>query len=101
MQLSEWTSSKGQTRYYVNGWTEAVGLEVERYKTGSIRFAYLDGEHISNAEAYRILDIRVWIDTDDQVHVDHNRSDLSSDRIVEVVRAAGGGVPQVRGVCDE
>lgn len=43
-------------RVYINDLAKWYGLEVQRYGTGNICGASLDGAHISNAEAGRILE---------------------------------------------
>ncbi|GAB2859176.1 hypothetical protein GCM10022221_68430 [Actinocorallia aurea] len=42
-------------RVYFDRWAAFAGLEVSRYKSGSIASAVLDGEPISNGEASKIF----------------------------------------------
>lgn len=49
-------------RIYINTFAEAMGLEVDRYRTGNISHAELHGEKIANAQAQRIVDSKVWIE---------------------------------------
>jgi excisionase family DNA binding protein len=51
---SEWIRGD-KHRVYINGWTNLIGLEVNHYKSGNIASAFLNGEEISNSEAYRLL----------------------------------------------
>lgn len=37
-------------------------LDVDYYKSGNVCSAYLDGERISNAEAYRLMAVKCFID---------------------------------------
>ena len=37
-------------------------LDVDYYKSGNISSAYLEGERISNAEAYRLMSVKCFID---------------------------------------
>ena len=37
-------------------------LDVDYYKSGNVSSAYLEGERISNAEAYRIMSVKCFID---------------------------------------
>ena len=37
-------------------------FEVEYYKSGNVSSAYLEGERISNAEAYRLMSVKCFID---------------------------------------
>ena len=75
-----WTHPNGSTRHYLDAadWQDAIGLEVGRYRSGSIKWATLDGEDISNAEARRITSAKVWADDAEGIHVDHydGRTDL-------------------------
>lgn len=47
-----WTKY-GMDRLYVTA--KSIGLEVERYNTGNIRSAVMNGETISNSQAKKIL----------------------------------------------
>lgn len=69
MELNPWMHpTKGERRYYVNNWWEVLGLEVERYRSGSIRYASLNGERISNSQARHMLEGRVWFDSEGKMH---------------------------------
>lgn len=61
---NRWTKA-GHDRVYLNHWPEFAGLEVDRYKTGSISSAAYQGQGISNSQAYNLLDTigKVWFDT--------------------------------------
>lgn len=37
-------------------------LDVDYYKSGNVSSAYLNGERISNAEAYRLMSVKCFID---------------------------------------
>ena len=55
MGASRWTKG-GHDRLYINdAGAELLGLEVDRYKSGNICYATLDGEKISNSAAYRVI----------------------------------------------
>src|SRR5690606_40070996 len=47
---NRWTKGN-YDRVYFNGWAKFIGLEIERYKSGNIYSASLNGEPISNSEA--------------------------------------------------
>src|SRR5690606_7981417 len=53
-------------RVYINQdvWSKLIGLDIQRYKSGNISSATLDGVLISNSEAKRILGAidAVWLD---------------------------------------
>lgn len=68
--LNEWTDSKGQVRRYVNNWRYLLGIEIAYHDTGSVKDVLVDGAHVSNSDGQRILATKVWLDSDDQVHVD-------------------------------
>lgn len=51
-----WTKH-GHDRVYFNNWPELIGLEINRYKTGNISSAVLDGELISNRQAGLLLNM--------------------------------------------
>lgn len=44
----------GHDRVYLNGFETVPGLKLDHYKSGSISYAALDGEKISNAEGGRL-----------------------------------------------
>lgn len=52
MGFRRWTKY-GKDRLYANA--EAIGLELDYYKTGNISDAMLNGEQISNCKARKIL----------------------------------------------
>jgi hypothetical protein len=59
----------GMSRVYFNDLDEWYGLETSRYNTGNISSARLDGEHISNNQAkkimYRLSQAKVYFDLAD------------------------------------
>lgn len=62
---NEWIKG-GKHRVYINQdvWSKLIGLDIQRYKSGNISSATLDGVLISNSEAKRILGAidSVWLD---------------------------------------
>ena len=42
--------------------SEYFGLELTRYKSGSISQARLDGEKISNSKAYKMIPYKIYFD---------------------------------------
>jgi len=50
----------GETRIYVNDWAGLVGLEINRYKSGNICSASLNGQRVSNGKAGRMLVAKLW-----------------------------------------
>jgi hypothetical protein len=62
-----WQPKQGPTRIYLNDWAPLAGLQVDRYKSGNIKWATLDGEKISNARAARLLQGKVYFVEDSLV----------------------------------
>ncbi len=60
-----WSPNSGPVRYYFNDLEQYLGLEVQRYGTGNINHATLNGEKISNNYASKILislaRAKVWL----------------------------------------
>ncbi len=58
-----------KNRVYFNDLYQLYGLKINRYNSGSLSSATLNGEPISNSEANRICDrlsgLRVFLNTDD------------------------------------
>jgi hypothetical protein len=88
---SEWVKAD-KHRIYFNDLTVWYGLECSYYNTGNVSSATLDGEHVSNCEARRILGrlggSKVWYDFED--HKFHGRDIGQGDFnvIVKAIRAA-------------
>lgn len=80
--FKRWTKA-GKDRLYANGKVaKTFGLEVDYYNSGSIRYAELDGDKISNAEAGRILT------SVDGAYIDVLTSKLhASDRAMKFLKA--------------
>ncbi len=87
--LSGWTNpTTGEHRRYLNGWEEAIGLQIHYYNTGNVSSATLDGEHISNTAAGH-MSAKIWLDDTDRVHVDHYiGSALSARQVTQRITAA-------------
>lgn len=62
---SEWEKN-GMHRIYFNDLPGWYGLQYERYNSGNVSSATLDGEHISNSKATGILSdllaLKIWYD---------------------------------------
>jgi len=72
VETRRWVPSRGGTaRLYVQNVADLIGLSVERYGTGNIANAALQGSKISNTAAREILAASVWIsEADGRVHVE-------------------------------
>ena len=86
----------GEERHYLQNWREAIGLEVTWFNTGNIRWAFLDGQRISNTRASRIT-MKPWFDSDGKLHVDSFSSgrgtislEEAKQRIMQYVQEHGG-----------
>ncbi|WP_289932849.1 hypothetical protein [Lactobacillus delbrueckii] len=58
--FNRWTKGDMDRLYF--SLEKAGALEVDYYKSGNLRSAYLNGERISNAEACRLLSVKCFID---------------------------------------
>lgn len=82
-------------RVYVNDWQQYIGLEVDRYNSGNISSASLDGETISNSEAYRLLTAvyKVYFDSaDGKLHIQWGTSSPRSMDRDDLAEAIFGGI---------
>lgn len=94
---SAWTNPRnGETRHYINGfWADMLGLNIDRYKSGNIRSASIDGEHISNGRASR-LGGKLWADEQGNLHLDYFNGDdfytqaEALERITKYIAEHGG-----------
>ena len=77
--FSRWTKGD-KDRLYFNI-ADNGALDIDRYKSGSISSAYLDGEKISHARANRILATRAYLDlkTGETVVASGDEHDLVTD----------------------
>lgn len=97
IETSDWINPRnGETRYYINGfWYDMLGLELQRYKTGNISRASIDGEAIANGRAGR-LSGKLWADAEGNLHLDHFNGDIfytaeeALERITKYIADNGG-----------
>lgn len=85
MNITEWTHpGTGKVRRYINDWHEEAGIEADYYNTGNVKYAYVDGHKISNA-SFNHLNAKVWLDEDDNLHIDHlgRKSPLTEEELRE------------------
>jgi len=87
--LRRWTNPyDDQQRRYLDGWEQAIGLEIHRYHTGNVSSATLDGKHISNTEA-RFMSGKAWLDDAGQLHLDHySGTALTARQVTQRITAA-------------
>lgn len=69
MELGNRWQKNGMDRIYINDLPTLYGLRVERYNTGNICAAWLNGESISNNSArqlvYSFSNAKIWYDMAD------------------------------------
>ena len=89
LKLNTWIHPRtGETRRYSRNWEEVIGLETERYGSGNIRWASLNGETISNSRA-RQIEMKIWLDSSNDVHVDNfngGRGTIEKADVIEAVK---------------
>jgi len=70
---NEWVSNTGDVRYYVNDWMWEVGVKVEyknTHRSYKIESCEYKGETYSAKTAWKLKDLKVWVDSTGQAHVD-------------------------------
>lgn len=105
-QLREWNPRQGPRRRYINNWKAVVGITLRPWRNGrgfseaSINGVDLDSSSTSGKlrrNAFRAKEMKVWLDDDDQVHIDHYRGNpdvpdaddpLHYDTIAGIVQSA-------------
>lgn len=77
--FARWTKGN-MDRLYFNI-AENGALDIDRYKSGNVRRAYLNGEKISNSRANRILATRAYLDlkTGETIVANGDEHDLVAD----------------------
>ncbi|TDC02646.1 hypothetical protein E1091_00145 [Micromonospora fluostatini] len=98
----EW-EKKGKYRVYLNDdiWPDLIGLKVERYNTGNICAAWLDGDRISNSRANDILLAIAkvyWDSADGQIHIWTRSAGRYIDEVPGWIRA---GIAKAAAVFEE
>lgn len=89
-KYGRWTkqgfNGKVYDRIYFNA--TDLGMEVSYYRSGNISSAAVDGEHISNCEARRIMGGKAYFDlTDNTLHMDSIMERYFGGKITEEVAA--------------
>lgn len=81
MGAKRWQKA-GYDRLYINA--KAVGLYVEYYNSGNVRYAEWRDEKISNSEAYRMLGAKVYIDVETmKVHGNNDNLVKAAEEMLE------------------
>jgi hypothetical protein len=91
-----WTGNSGAERYYLNIAEAELGLDAQRYSSGGIASATLDGERISNSDATAIVralsDVRLWIENGrlrERHYALHGRAQRAAGWVAEECLRAG------------
>ena len=72
--IRDWTRpGTDEVRRYIENWGELVGIEIYRRRNGNISEAYVDGDKVSVRTAITVISGKVWIDADDNLHLDDHR----------------------------
>ena len=86
----------GMIRGYFNDLAEIYGLKIERYNTGNIRNAKVNGEYCSNSEARRLIDKmgmgdgKLWYDFGDQKFHGRGIDDEMFHELVSIIKKKMG-----------
>lgn len=90
---NEWEGGDNH-RVYFNDLRKDHGLEIERRKSGSISYAELNGEKISNNKAGQIEETlaraKVWYDVNTGEYHSSGLSDKSSENIISNIKKRSG-----------
>ncbi len=92
LRLRPWKPSNGRggTRYYLSDWMTLAGFQVDRYNTGNVRAASLNGEPISNTKATKTSNGRAWITWDGQLCTTGPADDYRDAILAGIVAATRG-----------
>ena len=85
---NEWKSGE-KHRIYFNNFAELAGLVVNRYNTGSISSAYLNGSKLSNSKTSKMLSGKLYFDVNTNEFIAQSFMDETVvDMAIEKIRAA-------------
>lgn len=94
--FNRWTKGDYDRMYFNIEDTDA--MDVERYNTGNISYAELNGKEISHAEAGRILAVKAYVDvaTGEVVVNGHNEEaeEIVKEEIEKVLNAINNGITE-------
>lgn len=81
----------GMSRVYFDA-AEWMGIKINRYNTGNIASAYVNGEKISNSEARRMISSveKVWFDNEDGKFYSRATNRALAAEVIEKIKAAAG-----------
>lgn len=90
LDKKEWKKSNGETRWYINNWQDLIDdLTVHRNKTGKVSYVELFGQEISNSRFWKcIAPTKVWLDEDEEIHIDYCQDGTVRTLIREAVEKA-------------
>lgn len=72
VETRSWTHPRtGENRRYVQNWKEIIEFEVGYSNTRNVTYSTLKGEKVAHARAASLLNVKVWLDSKNTIHVDH------------------------------
>lgn len=93
VETRSWTHPRtGENRRYVQNWKEIIEFEVGYSNAGNVTYSTLKGEKVAHARAASLLNVKVWLDSQNNVHVDHlsgkGATLISAERIIADIAEA-------------
>lgn len=93
VETRSWTHPRtGENRRYVQNWKEIIEFEVGYSNAGNVTYSTLKGEKVAHARAASLLSVKVWLDSHNNIHVDHlsgkGATLISAERIIADIAEA-------------
>ena len=93
VETRSWTHPRtGENRRYVQNWKEIIEFEVGYSNAGNVTYSTLKGEKVAHARAASLLNVKVWLDSQNNIHVDHlsgkGATLISAERIIADIAEA-------------
>lgn len=93
VETRSWTHPRtGENRRYVQNWKEIIEFEVGYSNAGNVTYSTLKGENVAHARAASLLNVKVWLDSKNNIHVDHlsgkGATLISAERIIADIAEA-------------
>ena len=93
VETRSWTHPRtGENRRYVQNWKEIIEFEVGYSNAGNVTYSTLKGEKVAHARAASLLNVKVWLDSKNNIHVDHlsgkGATLISAERIIADIAEA-------------
>ena len=93
VETRSWTHPRtGENRRYVQNWKEIIEFEVGYSNAGNVTYSTLKGKKVAHARAASLLNVKVWLDSKNNIHVDHlsgkGATLISAERIIADIAEA-------------